>query len=157
ARVNTNTHLQAESTLALEGLGHVTNRVLNAQSGVHGPAGTIFVGERRTEEGHDPVARVLIDRPLEAVYLGGGTPEAGVNDRMHACGIELRGEGGQARHVREQHCHLFPLAFESTAGGEDLLGQVRWRVDQWLTGRALSWDRDRRGSGERVARPDEAA
>ena len=40
-------------------------------------------------------------------------------------GIELLGQIHRPLHVGEEHGHLLPLAFESAAGGEDLLGEVR--------------------------------
>jgi hypothetical protein len=92
ARIDANTHLEAESTLCLEHLGHVTDSPLNAQSGMHRPAGTILVRDRRTEQGHDAITRVLVDRPLEAVHLGGNAFEAAVDEVVHDLGVKLLGE-----------------------------------------------------------------
>jgi hypothetical protein len=124
ARVNANAHLQCEPTLGPEGLGDVPNSPLNAQRGVHGPARAVFVGERCAEEGHHSIARVLVDRPLEAVHLSGDALEAAVDDLVHHLGVELLGEGGEAHHVSEQDGDLFAFAFEGTPGGQDLLGQM---------------------------------
>ena len=113
--MNAHAHLQAEPALRLEGLGHVPDRPLNAQSGVHRPAWTIFMGERCAEQRHDPVARVLVDRPLEAVHIGCNALEAAVNDLVDDLGVKLLGEGGKARHVSKQNGNLLALAFEGAA------------------------------------------
>src|SRR5438105_2106996 len=139
ARVDAYAHLQAESTLGLERLGHVTESALNAQSGVYRPAWTIFVGERCAEQGHDPVARVLIDRPLEAVHLRRNMLEAAIDEVVHVLGIELLGEGGETRHIGEQYRDLFAFPFQGTAGGEDFLGQVLGRVGQWFAFWGWGW------------------
>jgi hypothetical protein len=47
-----------------------------------------------------------------------------IHDRMSLFGIDLVGEVHRAFHVGEEHRHLFPLAFEGAARGEDLLGEV---------------------------------
>ena len=150
ARVDANAHLQAEPALGLERLGHVTDSTLNAQSGVHGPAWTIFVGERRAEQGHHPVARVLVDRALEAVHLGRDALEAAVDDVVHDLGVELLGEGGETRHVREQHRDLLALAFQGTARGENFLGQVFRRIGERCLLRGPCW---RCRLGGRTGRP----
>ena len=39
-------------------------------------------------------------------------------------GIQPIGYRGEARHVDEEHCDLFALAFQGRLGSEDLLGEV---------------------------------
>src|SRR5215471_7743614 len=94
-----NAHLQAEPAFRLDGLGHITDGALNTQSGVHRPARTVFVRNGRTEQGHDSVTRVLVDRAFEAVYLRRDALKAAVDDVVHHLGIELLGEGGETSHV----------------------------------------------------------
>src|SRR5262245_11703266 len=43
-------------------------------------------------------------------------------------GIELFGEVHRPLHVGEEDCHLLPLALESGARRENLLGEVLWSV-----------------------------
>ena len=142
-RVQANAHLQAEPALGLEGLGHVTDSALNAQGRVHGPAWTVFVRDGGAEQGHDPIAGVLVDRALEAVHLRRNTLEAAVDDLVHHFGVELLGECSEAGHVGEQDGDLLALAFQRAAGGEDLLGQVSRCIGEW----SMVLYTDRRCSG----------
>ena len=111
----------------------VADGALNTQGGVHRPAWTIFVRERRAEQGHDPVAGVLVDRALEAVHLGRDALEAAVDDVVYHFGVELLGERSETRHVGEQDGDLLTLAFEGAARREDLLGQVSRCIGEWRT------------------------
>src|SRR2546428_12457294 len=71
------------STLAI-----ISGSPSNSSSGVHRPAWTIFMRHRRTEQRHDPVARVLVDRALEAVHLGCNAFETAVDDVVHDLRVE---------------------------------------------------------------------
>ena len=107
------------------------------------------------EQGHDPVARVLVDRALETVHLGGDPLEAAIDEVVHDLGVELLGQRGEARHVSKEHRHLFALAFQGTAGGEDFLGQIGWGVSEGGSSKGLHGSRGGGGSRTSVTRPDQ--
>src|SRR5437867_589880 len=91
------------------------------------PAGAlrvVLVRDRRAEERHDAVARVLVHRPLEAVHAVGEDHEEAVEDPVPRLGVELLGELHGALYVGEEDGYPLALAFEGRAGGEDLLGEV---------------------------------
>src|SRR6266705_7133588 len=91
------------------------------------PAGAlrvVLVRDRRPEEGHDPVARVLVHRSLEAVHAVGEDGEEAVEDPVPRLGVHLLGELHRALHVGEEDGHLLALALEGGARGEDLLGEM---------------------------------
>ena len=97
-----------------------------------------LVRDRRSEEGHDPFAGVLVDRPLEAVNSVGEDREEALHDLVPVFRVDRLREIHRPLEVGEEDRHLLALAFDGAAGGEDLLGEVlrsvgpgvRWR--SWL-------------------------
>ena len=116
------------------------------QRRVAGAPGVVLVGDRRPEQGHDPVAGELVDRALEAVDALAEDREEAVHDPPPLLGVALLGELHRAHHVGEQHRHLLALALEGGAAGTDLLGEVLRGVGA----RVGSCDR-RGGVGQRLA------
>jgi hypothetical protein len=88
----------------------------------------VLVGDRRPEERHDPVARVLVHRAFEAVHALGEDLEEAIEYLVPLLGIEPLGELHRALHVGEQDGDLLALAFEGRLRLEDLLGEVLRRV-----------------------------
>jgi hypothetical protein len=84
----------------------------------------ILVRNRRAEQRHHTVARVLVNRALEAVDAVAEDREEAVEDLVPLLGIDLLGEIHRALHVPEEHGDLLSLAFESAARGQDLFGKV---------------------------------
>src|SRR5213594_618043 len=107
----------------------VRDGALDAERRVHGAARAVLVGDRRPEEGHDAVTRVLVDCSLEAMHLGRDALEAAVDDAVDLFGVELLGEAREPGYVREQHGHLAALALQCRPRVEDLVGQMLRRVD----------------------------
>ena len=136
-------------------MGDVADGALNAQSRVHGPTWAVFVRDGRTEQGHDPITRVLVDGAFETMHLSRNTLKAAVDEVVHDLGIELLGERGEAGHVGEQDGDLLALAFEGAARREDLLGQVLRGIGEWCLGlhRRGGCGGGRRQRG--IARPDQ--
>jgi hypothetical protein len=89
----------------------------------------ILVGQRRAEEGHDPVAHHLVHRALVAVHRLHHAFEHGVEDLPRLLGIAVGEQLHRALEVGEEHGDLLALALERGLGGEDLLGQVLGGVD----------------------------
>jgi hypothetical protein len=82
----------------------------------------VFVGERRTEQRHDAVAHHLVNGAFVLVNRRHHMFEDGVEEFARLLGIAISEQLHGALEVREQHCDLLALAFESGLGGEDLLG-----------------------------------
>src|SRR5215475_5348420 len=59
--------------------------------------------------------------------------------------------------VCKQHSIMLALAFERTAGSENLLCKIGWGVGEWRLSKALHRGRGGGGSGASITRPDEAA
>jgi hypothetical protein len=98
------------------------------QRSVAGPLGVILVGDRRAEQGHDPITGVLIDRAFDAVDALGENGEKAVENLVPGFRIHLFGQIHRAFDVGEQHRHLLALAVQRAAHGKDLLRQVRRRI-----------------------------
>jgi hypothetical protein len=128
--VNADAHLDGQTALGLQLLTVFLQGALHPQCGVHGSPRAILMGNRRAEEGHDAIAGILVDGALEAMHLGRDVLETVIDDLVHDFRIEPFGERGEAGHIGEQDGHLPALPFQRAAGGQDLLGQVLWRV--WL-------------------------
>jgi hypothetical protein len=103
---------------------------LHGQRGVTGPQGVVFVGQRRPEEGHDAVAQHLVDCALEAVHSLHHVMQGRVEELLGGLRVEVLDQFGRIFDVGEQHCHLLALACQGRAGGQDLLGEIRWGVCQ---------------------------
>ena len=88
----------------------------------------VLVGHRRAEERHDPVAHHLIHRAL-VVMDGLHHPlQDRIEESPRLLGVPVGEELHRALEVGEQHGHVLAFAFESTLGGQDLLGEVLWSV-----------------------------
>jgi hypothetical protein len=92
----------------------------------------VLVSDRGAEKRHDAVAGVLVDRPLEAVNAVGEDLEEAVENPVPFFRVELLGEIHRALHVGEEDRHLLALAFEGTARGQDLLGEVTGSIASGL-------------------------
>jgi hypothetical protein len=75
----------------------------------------VLVSDRCAEERHDAVARVLVDRPLEAMDAFGEDLEEALHDAVPVFGIDRLREIHRALEVGEKHRHLLPLALEGAA------------------------------------------
>ena len=98
--------------------------VLHPQRGIARAHGVIFMGERRTEQGHDPVAHDLVDGALVAVHSLHHVLEHGIEEFARFLGITIGEQLHGALQIGEEHGDLLALAFEGRLGGEDPLGQV---------------------------------
>src|SRR5262245_25062312 len=93
----------------------------------------ILVRDRGAEERHDPVAGVLVHRPLEPVHAVGEKLKEAVQDGVPSLGIDLLGEFHRALHVGEEDRHLLALALEGGLRGENPLDEVARRVRTEVT------------------------
>ena len=82
----------------------------------------IFMGDGRSEQGHDPIPPELVDRTLKAVDFIHQDPEAAVHDPVDFLRVELLGKGREPGHIGEHDRHQLALPFQGTAGGQDFIG-----------------------------------
>jgi len=107
----------------------------------------VLVGEGRAEEGHDPVAHDLIDRPFVPMDGLHHQFENGIEELARLLGISVGEQFHRALQVGEQDCYLLAFSFEGALGGEDLLGEVVGGV------RLRGTEFRLRGGGCRTQRP----
>ena len=91
-------------------LGRVVGDVVeHLQGGVTGAPRVVLVGDRRPEDGHDPVAGELVDGALEPGHRVGQDREEALHDLAPLLRVLLLGEVHRAADVGEQHRHLLAL------------------------------------------------
>ncbi len=134
AGVQAHAHLEPRAVGALRLIGVLTHGGLHGQGRVTGAHGVVFVGHRRPEQGHDAVAEHLVHGALVAVHGVHHDVQRRVEQRLGLLRIEVRDQLCRALEISKEHRDLFALAFQGSAGGEDFLGQVRWRIRQRGTG-----------------------
>ena len=124
AGVHADTDLDLEALAAPE-LGAVTpNGLLHAKGRVAGAHGVVFVGDRRPEERHDPIAHHLVDRALVVVNALHHPFEDRIQDLPGLLGVTVGEQLHGALQVGEEDGDLFPFAFEGGLRRENLLGEV---------------------------------
>ena len=128
--------MEVEPSLAAQPLRVAPQLACQVQGRVAGPLRVVLVGDRRPEQRHDPIARVLVDRALETVNAVGQDVEEAVEDAVPLLGVDLLRELEGALHIYEQDRHLLALALEGRALRQDLLGQVARRVGADVAGAA---------------------
>src|SRR5262249_8488471 len=84
----------------------------------------------RTEQRHDSVTTILVNRALVAVNALRKDLEEPIHDAVPFLGVELGGELRRSFDIGEQDRHLLALALKSGARRENLLRQVTWCVRQ---------------------------
>jgi len=148
ARVEPHAHGEVEALRPPQARRIAAQRLAQVKRRVTGPLRVVLVGDGRPEEGHDPVARELVESPLEAMDALGEDREEAVEDAVPGLGVDLLGQVHRALHVGEEDGHLLPLAFEGGPGSEDLLREVLRRVGTWV--RLVC----RSGSGKGASAPE---
>ena len=124
ARVQPDSHAEVEPAFDAQLVRVVSHLVPQPECRVARPLGMVFVRDRRAEQRHDAVARVLVHRSLEAVDTFGQDREEALQDRVPDLGVQPLRQIHRALHVREQHRDLLALPLESGPRLEDLVGEV---------------------------------
>ena len=124
ARVEPHADLEGHPLRAEHTLRVLRHRLLHPERRVARPHGVVLVGERRSEERHDPIAHHLVDRALVAVDGLHHPFEDRVEELPGLLGVPVREQLHRALEVGEEHGDLLALAFEGGLRGEDLLGEV---------------------------------
>src|SRR5262249_18212037 len=99
----------------------------------------VFMGDGSPEERHNAIAHDLIDGPLIAM----DRRDHPFQHRIEQLPRFLRIAIGQQLHgslqIGKEHRDLLAFAFERTAGGENLLREIRWGVGEWCWRWCFSW------------------
>ena len=125
ARVDANSHRQLRAL----GIGRRVafgERPLYGKSCQQGTAHMVLVSERRSEQGHEPVAGKLRCSPPIATHLGEARFEKRANKIAHSLGSEAFSHWGRVDDVAEHHCDTLHFAGKSADGPEGLRLQHIW-------------------------------
>src|SRR4030095_7456665 len=86
----------------------------------------VLMGNGSPEQGHEAIAKELIDRALIPMNRDQSEFEEVVQQGMHGLGAQTLSQWCGVRNITEEHGDLFAFPFERVPGGEDFLGKV-WR------------------------------
>ena len=136
AGVEPDANLNREALAAAHALGIAAHGLVHPQRGVAGPHGVILMGQRRTEQGHDPVAHHLVDGALVVMHGFHHAFEHGIEDLAGFLRVAIGEQFHRALQIREEHGDLLALAFERSLRQENFFGEV--------LGDELLWRREAR-------------
>jgi hypothetical protein len=103
--------------ISRDGLLHSERRITSAH-------GMILVGNRRAEEGHNPIAHNPIHGALVAMDCLNHAFEHRVEELLRVLRVAVSKQLHRALDIREQHGDLLPLTLEGCPGGENLIGKM---------------------------------
>jgi hypothetical protein len=101
----------------------------------------VLMGYRCTKQGHETIAQELIDGALIAVHLVERQFEETVQQGVHRLRPNVLCQSSRISQIAEQHRNLFAFAFESTAGGENLLSKMLRGIGKWCRLVLCKWRR----------------
>ena len=110
--------------LTPDALGIALHRLLHPERRIARPHGVVFVGERRAEERHDPVAHHLIHRALVTMHGLHHVFQYGVEELARLLGIAVGEQLHRALEIGEEDGDLLALTLQRGLGREDFLGEV---------------------------------
>ena len=126
--VQPNPHLELNLPVCLEPLPVPLHSLPDRQGRMTSPLPVILMGHRCAKQGHHPITRKLIDRPLVPMNLIHQDLEAAIHDLVDFLGVEFLGHGGVIGYVGEEDGYELPLTLDGASGGEDFLREVSRRV-----------------------------
>jgi hypothetical protein len=97
----------------------VLNRLQDSQARPYRPLRVVFVGDGRTEHGHDGIADELLHRPAQALDLA---PQVGVVETKpsdHILWVGPVRAGSEANKVTEQHGDDLALVAPTSRSGAE--------------------------------------
>jgi hypothetical protein len=109
SRVDADAHRQPERVGLLEGPVQVLEAAAHPQRGAERARRIVLVRRRDTEDGHDRVADVLLDRPALGFDLAPHRTEERVHDLPQPLRVELLTQRGRTGEVCEEDRHAFAL------------------------------------------------
>jgi hypothetical protein len=157
ARVQPDADVEGHPMAALHRRGVRLHGLLHAQGSVAGAHRVVLMGQRRPKRGHDAVAHDLVDGAFVLVDGLHHALQHRIEEVPCLLGVPVGQEFQGPFQVGKQHGHLLAFAFQGTAGGQDLLGEIGWRVGQRRPCWGLRWHGGGYGSRASGARPDEDA
>src|SRR5262245_1721228 len=101
----------------------------------------VLMRQGRPKQRHKTVAEELVDGAFIVMHSVECQGEEAIQQGVHVFWTKTLGQGSGVCQVAEQHRHLFALALQGTAGGEDFLSQVRWSIGERLAFLRASWHR----------------
>jgi hypothetical protein len=156
AGVETDPDLHLETMLAAHLIVIAPNGLLHGQRRIARPHGMVFKGDRRPKQGHDAIAHDLIHRSLVAMHGCHHALQHRIKELPGLLGIAVGQQLHGAFEIREQHGDLLALPFEGTAGGEDVLGEIRRGIGAWATRLVDGCGSPRRRGRMGCSSPDQA-
>jgi hypothetical protein len=120
AQAQANLHVALGFELLVIGV----DRFLDHQGRHDRPESMVFEGHGGPKKSHQAVSQELIHRPLIAMDGFSHQPQGLVHDLVHRFGIQTLGQPRRLHDVTEEDGHLFTLALQGAAGGQDLFGQI---------------------------------
>ena len=123
--------LHRQSLRAPHLLSIALHDLLHSERRIAGPHGMIFMRDRRPKQGHNAIAHDLVHGAFVAVHGGHHMLQHRVEELARLFRVAIGQQLHRAFEVGKQHRDLLAFAGQGTAGGQDLLGQVRGRVDVW--------------------------
>ena len=128
ARMETDTDVHREALLPTNFLAVASHGFLHQESREAGANRMIFVGNRRTEKGHDAVSHDAGDRPLILVHCFHHAVDHRIEQPIRIFRVLIGDQLGRTLDVSKQHGDLLALTFEAFLGGKYSLGQMLGRV-----------------------------
>src|SRR5262245_9784054 len=107
--------------ISRDGLLHSERRITSAH-------GMIFVGDRRAEESHNPIAHNPVYGAFVAVDCLDHALEYRVEELLRVLRVAVSKRLHRTLDIREQHGDLLSLTLEGCPGGENLVGEMLGRV-----------------------------
>jgi hypothetical protein len=129
--------VQADADVGAHGLrpperfGVAGHGLLHLERRVTGAHGVVLVGDRRAEQGHDPVTHHLVDGALVTVDGFHHPLEHWIEELPGLLGVSVGEELHGALEVGEEDSDLLALALEGGLRGENPFGQVFRRINLW--------------------------
>jgi hypothetical protein len=122
-------------------------RVLHVERGATRPERMVLMGDRRAEDGHDPIAQHLVHGALIGMHGIDHDLLERIEQPAGLLRIQVPDELGRALDVGEQDGDLFALSLDRGARLQDLLGERGrgiFRLRAGVGSRAFTWQgRDR--------------
>jgi hypothetical protein len=116
--VQPDAHLQGDPMRALHLGGIMLHGLLHSQGRIAGPHRVVFMGNRRPEQGHNPIAHDLIHGALIAMHGGHHALQHRVEELPGLLRIAVsQDEFQRPLQVRKEHRDVLPLALQGTPGG----------------------------------------
>src|SRR5215831_10753248 len=131
AGVEPNTNLNGDPSGALQIVPITADALLHPEGGIARSDRVVLMGNRGSEQRHDPVTHDLVDRALIAMDRFHHLLEHRVEHPAGLLGVTVGQQLHRALEIGKEHGDLLALALERIPGRENLLGEVPRGVAVW--------------------------